>query len=230
MNKEKFKTIVITFATIMVIILSYTIITYILINTPNNSPIIKISNNDANYTLPEVNNAKKEEKQITVTSRSGKHESLQKNSETNTSESTAQNSDTISEASTKKEKVSIETPVQKEAVVKSKPTFEGIELQYSAPYNISSARLTKSKGVTYYNGHKETYYSQRVLSGKGLKRLNNNGRHVANDGTVRDGDGFIAIACNYLSKGSAIMTSLGPGKVYDTGSMKGKWIDIYVNW
>lgn len=113
---------------------------------------------------------------------------------------------------------------------KIKPMYEGIELEYSAAYNISSSRLSKSKGVTYYNGHKETYYSQRVLSGKGLKMLNNNGRHVANDGTVRDGDGYIAVACNYLPKGSRIMTSLGPGKVYDTGGMTGKWIDIYVNW
>lgn len=119
-------------------------------------------------------------------------------------------------------------PIQE--VEQAKPTYEGIELQYSAVYNVSSSRLTKSKGTTYYNGHKETYYSQKVLSGKGLKALNNNGRHVADDGTVRDGDGYIAVACNYLSKGSRIMTSLGPGKVYDTGGMTGKWIDIYVNW
>lgn len=119
-------------------------------------------------------------------------------------------------------------PIQE--IIESKPTYEGIELQYSAIYNVSSSRLTKSKGATYYNGHKETYYSQRVLSGKGLKALNSNGRHVADDGTVRDGDGYIAVACNYLPKGSRIMTSLGPGKVYDTGGMTGKWIDIYVNW
>lgn len=119
-------------------------------------------------------------------------------------------------------------PIQE--VEQSKTTYEGIELQYNAVYNVSSSRLTKSKGATYYNGHKETYYSQKVLSGKGLKALNNNGRHVANDGTVRDGDGYIAVACNYLPKGSRIMTSLGPGKVYDTGGMTGKWIDIYVNW
>lgn len=119
-------------------------------------------------------------------------------------------------------------PIQE--VEQSKPTYEGIELQYSAVYKVSSSRLSKRKGATYYNGHKETYYSQRVLSGKGLKALNNNGRHVADDGTVRDGDGYIAVACNYLPKGSKIMTSLGPGKVYDTGGMTGKWIDIYVNW
>ena len=122
----------------------------------------------------------------------------------------------------------IEEPVQE--VVQPKPTYEGIELKYSDIYYVSSSRLSKSKGVVYYNGHKETYYSQRVLSGKGLKALNNNGRHVAKDGTVRDGDGYIAVACNYLPKGSRIMTSLGPGKVYDTGGMTGKWIDIYVNW
>ena len=109
-------------------------------------------------------------------------------------------------------------------------SFEGVELKYSAAYNVSSNPLTKRKGVVYFNGHKETYYSQKVLPGSGLTELNNNGRHVADDGTIRDKDGYIAVACNYLSKGTKIMTSLGPGKVYDTGDMTGKWIDIYVNW
>ena len=114
--------------------------------------------------------------------------------------------------------------------VKSAPSFQGVELKYSARYNVCSTPLTPSMGVKYFNGHKETYYSQRVLPGGGLYALNNNGRHVANDGTIRDKDGYIAIAANYLSMGSTIMTSLGPGKVYDTGDMVGQWIDIYVDW
>ena len=114
--------------------------------------------------------------------------------------------------------------------VKAKATYNGVELQYSARYNVSKNPLTKKLGVVYYNGHKETFYSQKVLPGGGLYALNNNGRHVADDGTIRDKDGYIAVACNYLSQGSRIMTSLGPGKVYDTGTMTGAWIDIYVNW
>lgn len=107
-------------------------------------------------------------------------------------------------------------------------SFNGIALQYSSPYYITKNRLTKSKGVIYYNGRKETYYSQKVLPGKGLKIP---GRHVADDGTIRDKDGYIVISANwgYLPKGTKVITSLGPAKVYDTGCRKGI-VDIYVNW
>ena len=103
-----------------------------------------------------------------------------------------------------------------------------IKLEYSAPYTSSSARLSKSKGAIYFNGHKETYYSQRVLPGTGLRIP---GRHVADDGRIRDGDGYISVAANpsFMSKGSILITSLGPAKVYDTGCSHGI-IDIYVNW
>lgn len=103
-----------------------------------------------------------------------------------------------------------------------------MKLEYSAPYTTSSSRLTKSRGALYYNGHKETYYSQRVLPGYAL---NIPGRHVADDGTIRDGDGYISVAANtsYMSKGTILLTSLGPAKVYDSGCAYGT-IDIYVNW
>lgn len=156
-----------------------------------------------------------------VTSRSGKREPLIIHPEAVKTEVKSEESATIVEEKAEEPKAEVPEP---------KPSYGGVELKYNDIYNVSSSRLSKSKGAVYYNGHKETYYSQRVLSGKGLKALNNNGRHVANDGTVRDGDGYIAVACNYLPKGSRIMTSLGPGKVYDTGGMTGKWIDIYVNW
>ena len=103
-----------------------------------------------------------------------------------------------------------------------------LALEYSGLYTNSNERLTKSKGGVYYNGHKETYYSERVLPGPGL---NIPDRHVAEDGTVRDGDGSICVASDlsYLPKGSILLTSLGPAKVYDTGCAYGT-IDIYVNW
>ena len=103
-----------------------------------------------------------------------------------------------------------------------------LPLEYSAYYSYESSRLTASKGAQYYNGNKETYYSQNVLPGGSL---NIPGRHVADDGTVRDGDGYICVAANpsYKSKGDILMTSLGPAKVYDTGCAHGV-IDIYVNW
>lgn len=75
--------------------------------------------------------------------------------------------------------------------------------------------------------HKETFYSQKVLPWWALKIP---WRHVAADGTIRDKDWYICVAANYIPKWSTIMTTLWPGKVYDTWEMKGKWIDIYVNW
>lgn len=103
-----------------------------------------------------------------------------------------------------------------------------IPLQYSAVYNTGAQRLTRRAGVVYYNGHRETYYSQQVLPGGGLSIP---GRHVAQDGTIRDGDGYICVAAalNFMPRGSTLMTSLGPAKVYDTGCAYGT-IDIYVNW
>ena len=107
-------------------------------------------------------------------------------------------------------------------------TNGSFKLEYTASYNTNANKLTKSKGAIYYNNHKETYYSQRVLPGTSL---NIPGRHVADDGTVRDGDGYICVAANssYLSKGTIVKTSVGPAKVYDAGCASGI-IDIYTNW
>lgn len=116
-----------------------------------------------------------------------------------------------------------------EKIIEEKvPKFENVKLEYSAKYNISSHPLNAYNGIVYFNGHKETYYSQKVLPGGAL---NIPGRHVADDGTIRDKDGYICVAADfsYLSEGSTVMTSLGPAKVYDTGCAYGI-IDIYVNW
>lgn len=104
-----------------------------------------------------------------------------------------------------------------------------LPLEYSGLYTNSPERLSPSKGaIANFNGHKETYYSERVLPGTSL---NIPGRHVADDGTVRDGDGYICVAANseYMPKGSILITSLGPAKVYDSVRAVGT-IDIYVNW
>ncbi len=90
----------------------------------------------------------------------------------------------------------------------------------------NTGALTPSKGVVYYNGHRETYYSQKVLPGGGLSIP---GRHVAEDGTIRDADGYICVASSDLSWGSVVETSLGTAKVYDCGCASGT-IDIYTDW
>lgn len=80
--------------------------------------------------------------------------------------------------------------------------------------------------------HEETYYSQKVLPWWWLEKFKwLKWRHVAEDGTVRDGDWYIVVAANlnYAPRDSIVMTSLWPGKVYDTWDLP-KWrFDIYVN-
>lgn len=91
----------------------------------------------------------------------------------------------------------------------------------------STQKLTRSAGRITFNGHQETWYSQKVLPGGGL---NIPGRHVASDGTIRDKDNYIVVASDSLPKGSTVLTSLGMGKVYDTGVGNSYTIDIYTNW
>lgn len=93
-------------------------------------------------------------------------------------------------------------------------------------YKIPASGLTPMKGRIWFNGHTETYYSQRVLPGGGL---NIPGRHVAGDGTVRDGSNYIVVASDDYAKGTVVQTSLGTGKVYDCGSGRGN-IDLYTDW
>ena len=93
-------------------------------------------------------------------------------------------------------------------------------------YPTGEGVLTPEKGVIYFNGHRETYYSQKVLPGGGL---NIPGRHVASDGTIRDRDGYICVASSDLPWGTLVETSLGMGKVYDSGCASGT-IDIYTDW
>ena len=98
--------------------------------------------------------------------------------------------------------------------------------QSQANYSSSGGRLTPSGGVFNGPSGKETYYSQQVLPGGGL---NIPGRNVAADGTIRDAEGYIVIASDVLPKGSITQTSLGTGKVYDTG-VGHAGVDIYTDW
>lgn len=120
-----------------------------------------------------------------------------------------------------KEKVKIEQPKVTKA---NNNTTTTTTKKYNNQNN--TGVLTKSKGVNYYNGHKETWYSQRVLPGGGLKIP---GRHVDDRGLVCDGDGYICVASSDYAKGTIVETSLGTGKVYDCGCASGT-IDIYTDW
>ena len=126
-------------------------------------------------------------------------------------------------------------------------TFCWIELDPNAKYDVPglwkdwNRKLTKKMWVWRLDTivehnwkliknswkHKETYYSETVLPWGGLKIP---GRHVAEDGTIRDKDGYIVVAADlkYAPRDSLVMTTLGPGKVYDTW-VKWAHFDIYVN-
>lgn len=83
--------------------------------------------------------------------------------------------------------------------------------------------LTLSKGAQYFVdskgvSHRETYYdlNMRVV----MQSCGQGGQYtVRPDGAKVDRDGYIIIAANYgnYPKCSVVETSLGPGKVYDTG-------------
>ena len=103
-----------------------------------------------------------------------------------------------------------------------------VQLQYSAAYNIMEGHLTKENGSIRCFGHRETWYSTNEAAGKATA-WEIPGKHVAEDGTIRDEDGFICVASSDHKKGTIVMTSVGPGKVYDTGCSHGT-IDIYTTW
>lgn len=126
---------------------------------------------------------------------------------------------------------SIDVVMETEEVSEANEEYDdgsGITLLYSKEYDVNEERLDPYLGALYFNGHKETYYSEHVLPGGGLEIP---GRHVADDGTIRDEDGFICVAADpdFLEKGSTVLTTLGPAKVYDCGCAYGT-VDVYVSW
>lgn len=103
-----------------------------------------------------------------------------------------------------------------------------IALQYSEPYEVIENHLTKSNGVVYYNGHKETWYSI-YEPGQTVTARDIPGKHIADDGTIRDCEGYICVASSDLDFYTIVLTTVGPGKVYDCGCSSGT-IDVYTTW
>lgn len=102
---------------------------------------------------------------------------------------------------------------------------------YFEPYVSDDGEWTVEEfqfaGVIEEDGRLYTYYSERILPGAGLTELNSNGRHVE-DGFVKDGDGYIAVASSDEPMGTVVDTPFGQGKVYDTGYLQPGQVDIYV--
>jgi hypothetical protein len=103
-----------------------------------------------------------------------------------------------------------------------------VQLQYDKPYHIMEGHLTRSNGSIRVFGHRETWYSTNEPCGKATAK-DIPGKHVAQDGTIRDVDGYICVASSDHRFYTIVMTSVGPGKVYDCGCSHGT-IDVYTTW
>lgn len=144
--------------------------------------------------------------------------------ETTTQAETTTQIVTTTELTTQKETTTKkETTTQKETTTKKETTTQKEEQK-------SSGHLTKSGGVYYYNGHKETWYSSNE-SGQTVTAREIPGKYLDSNGLYRDADGYICVAADfdYLAPYSIVETSLGTAKVYDCGCSYGT-IDIYTNW
>lgn len=97
------------------------------------------------------------------------------------------------------------------------PYIEAIYCEYESDLNPVS-------GVNYYDGWRETYYSSNVLYHYRTPEW-----YVDENGVYRDSDGYIVVASSSDAQGAIVNTSLGLGKVYDTGCAVGTH-DIYTNW
>jgi uncharacterized protein YabE (DUF348 family) len=99
--------------------------------------------------------------------------------------------------------------------------------------------LTQSKGAQYWTdskgvSHRETYYdlNMRVV----MTACGQGGYYtVRPDGAKVDAQGYIIIAANYgnYPRCSVVETSLGPGKVYDTGGFAARHptgFDLATDW
>ena len=92
----------------------------------------------------------------------------------------------------------------------------------------SGGHLTRSGGVYYFNGHKETWYSTHEASGQATA-VPIPGKHADSSGIIRDADGYICVASSDYRIYTVLETSWGPAKVYDTGCSHGT-IDVYTTW
>lgn len=102
----------------------------------------------------------------------------------------------------------------------------------------STGGLTKSKGVNFFtdsNGitHRETYYD---LPMSGVMKYCGGGTYtIRADGAKIDVDGYILVAANLsrYARCSVVETSIGLGKVYDTGAFVATYpdgFDLATDW
>lgn len=106
--------------------------------------------------------------------------------------------------------------------------YKGERLHYTKAYNVTEDRLSPATRMVYFQHRAEIWYSVKEKLGYTTK-WNIPGKHVAEDGTIRDKDGYVCIAMKDMPQGHTTLTSMGIGKVYDTWESN-KSIGIYTDW
>lgn len=154
----------------------------------------------------------------------------EKNAAINVTEPTTQAITTAKKTEAKTEATTAPpaTEADTEQATEAQTDASGYELRYWEAYEKPENHLTRDNGVVYFNGHRETWYSIHE-SGQTVTAWEIPGKHIAEDGTIRDADGYVCIASSDHRRHTVIITSVGIGKVYDTGCSHGT-IDIYTNW
>lgn len=94
----------------------------------------------------------------------------------------------------------------------------------SANYVSNGSGLTKSSGVNYYDGRKETYYSSRVLHHYRTSEWT-----LDSEGFYRTSEGYYVVATSDKAAGSTFQGSKGTCISLDTGCAAGT-TDYYVGW
>ncbi len=120
-------------------------------------------------------------------------------------------------------------------IVTTNPT---VQIEVIGIYN-DGRGLTKAKGAQQFTDsqgvtHRETYYDLNM--GLVMQSCGQGGYYtVRPDGAKVDSQGYIIVAANYsmYPRCSLVETSLGPGKVYDTGGFVARYplgFDLATDW
>ena len=140
-------------------------------------------------------------------------------------------------------KVTYQVEVENEREISRKEVASEITKQSKKQIEIIGTKpknpLTKSKGAQIFTdskgvAHRETYYDlpMNIV----IKACGSGGAYtVRADGAKVDKDGYILVAANYgnYPRCSVVETSMGPGKVYDTGGFAAKHphgFDLATDW
>lgn len=113
---------------------------------------------------------------------------------------------------------------EEEAERQRQAAIQKREASAAQSYSSSGSGLTKSSGVNYHNGTRETYYSSNVLY-----HYRTSEWHADGEGFYRTSDGYYVVASSDHPQGTVIQTSKGAAMVLDSGCASGT-VDFYTCW